>query len=285
MQMPDQGIQRQTEPEEEEVRQPQSNLSGNAPLAQRQEVDEDEETQIQEKSNASERIQAQEAEEEGKTTIQTKSAHNQRHSIIADVQLQQNPPKKTIDKKALSIINAAQNTKTAIDKRAIQVVKDILNIYYPAQTKLVKKVVYKESETGLRTTAATFPNAKGTITVGKYFVTHTTMKGFARRVLQVDHELEHIRQQRRGMGGPHRADLREFLAFKREALSPEISGTGSISHSTRVALIDAALKYYYKLDKTKRSKYSQDRNRLLNARKGHASRSGRKHKPPPGPPP
>ena len=206
----------------------------------------------------------------------------QQRSIVPKIQLQPKPRKKTLDDKALKIINAAQNSKTAIDKRAIQTVKDIINTYYPTQAKLVKKVVYKESEPGLRATAATFPNAKGTITVGKYFVTHTTKKGFARRVLQVDHELEHVRQQRRGLGGPHRADLREFLAFTREALSPELPGTGRVSHSTRVALIDAALKRYYKLDKDQKTKYSNERDRLLKARKEHAAKSGRKHKPPPG---
>ena len=67
---------------------------------------------------------------------------------------------------------------------------------------------------------------QGKITVGHSFLQQTTEQGFARRVLQVDHELEHVRQHRAGMGGANRQDEREFLAFQREALEPELAGTG-----------------------------------------------------------
>jgi hypothetical protein len=164
------------------------------------------------------------------------------------------------------------------------VVNDIIKTYYSSEAGLVKKVVYKESEPGLETSVATSKTAKGTITVGKYFVTHTDKRGLARRVLQVDHELEHIRQHRRGMGGPKTAHLREFLAFTREALSPEVAGTGRVSHSTRVSLIDGALKHYYKIgSKADRDKHKDKRDKLLEARKEHAAKSGRKYGPPPGP--
>jgi hypothetical protein len=93
------------------------------------------------------------------------------------------------------------------------------------------------------------------------------------------------RRHRRGMGGPKTAHLREFLAFTREALAPEVEGTGRVSHSTRVSLIDAALKHYYKTGKPDRDKHKDKRDKLLEAPKEHAAKSGRKYGPPPGPSP
>jgi hypothetical protein len=192
-------------------------------------------------------------------------------------------PGRTLSASAQAIITNAQDTSVPIDQRAVETVRAIIRTYYPTQAELVEEVVYKESEGGLKATAATFPNAKGTIAVGRYFVTQTTRTGFARRVLQVDHELEHIRQQRRGLGGPHRADLREFLAFSREALAQERSGTGRIRPATRVRLIDAALARYYRLNPNQRVTYAYDRDRLIAARRDHARRSRRTYPPPPGP--
>jgi uncharacterized protein DUF4157 len=186
-----------------------------------------------------------------------------------------------IDKKAQAIINAAQNTKIPIKKRAIQAVNNIIKTYFPSQAGMVKKVVYKASEPGLEVSAASTPKAKGTITVGDYFVKNTNKKRLARRVLQVDHEFEHIRQQRQGLGGPQRKHLREFLSFTREALSPEKPGTGRVSHSTRVALIDAALKNYSKLKNKEKIMYKKKCVNLIAARKTHSAKSGRKHPHPP----
>lgn len=77
----------------------------------------------------------------------------------------------------------------------------------------------------------------GTITVGRYFVELTTAKGLARRVLRVDHELEHIRQHRAGLGGPG------TKAFGSPGLLPRSSFTRTRRHrksqslDARVSLI------------------------------------------------
>lgn len=195
----------------------------------------------------------------------------------------QRAPSRKLDKKALAIVKAAGDTSKKIEERAIQVVKDIINTYYPSEAGLVKKIKYDPKEKGLSVDVAKLKKAKGIIYVGDYFVNNTTKQGLARRVLQVDHELEHIRQHRGGLGGKKTEALREFLAYHREGLSPELPGTGRISHSTRVALIDGALKNYYKMEKVDRKKHKKKRDELLEARKKHASKSGKNHPPPPGP--
>jgi hypothetical protein len=197
--------------------------------------------------------------------------------------LLQRAPSRKLDKKAQAIVKAAGDTSKKIEERAIQVVKDIINTYYPSQSGLVKKIKYDPKEIGLSVDVAKSKKAKGIIYVGDYFVNHTTKKGLARRVLQVDHELEHIRQHRGGLGGKKTKALREFLAYHREGLSPELPGTGRISHSTRVALIDGALKNYYKMGKGDRKKHKKKRDELLKARTKHASKSNKNHPPPPGP--
>jgi hypothetical protein len=75
--------------------------------------------------------------------------------------------------------------------------------------------------------------------VGRYFIEH--IDGFARRVLQVAHELQHVQQQGNGMGGLRNQDKREFLAFSWEGLEPEKTGSGRLSDATRRDVIDAAL--------------------------------------------
>jgi len=117
--------------------------------------------------------------------------------------------------------------------------------------------------------------------VGDYFVNNTTKAGFARRVIQVDHELEHIRQHRAGMGGPKTKKLREFLAYHREALAPEPSGTGKVSHATRVDLIDAALKNYFCMSDDQRKEHVGKKDELLKVRADHVEKS---HKTFPEPP-
>jgi hypothetical protein len=83
MQMPEQGIQRQTEPEEEEVLQPQSISSGISSIAQKQEGEEAEEVQMQTEPEEEEQIQAQEAEEE-EEQIQTKEMRGSRLRKTSD---------------------------------------------------------------------------------------------------------------------------------------------------------------------------------------------------------
>jgi hypothetical protein len=84
--------------------------------------------------------------------------------------------------------------------------------YYPTEATKVAAVIYSESVTGLRTTrAGTGPTATGIIAVGRDFIDNTTETFFARRVLQVGHELQHIDQYRAGMIGANNKAKREFL--------------------------------------------------------------------------
>jgi hypothetical protein len=185
-------------------------------------------------------------------------------------------PKATaLDAKAQAIVDAAQDSKQNIATRAVQSVKSIISTYYSADADLVKEVAYVKSEPGLNTEVATGKNVKGKIEVGDYFVNNTTKKGLARRVIQVDHELEHVRQHRHGMGGPKTKNLREFLAYHREALAPELPGTGKVSHATRVDLIDAALKNYAGMSEDQKKAEAGKKDELLKIRPDHVKKSGK----------
>jgi hypothetical protein len=186
-----------------------------------------------------------------------------------------------LDTRARAVIRSAQDPTVPVDRRAIGAVRSIINTYYPTEASLVRGVIYDAAEVGLSTSVATGPTARGVITVGRYFVDHTDLQGLARRVLQVDHELEHVRQHRQGLGGPGTKGLREFSAFSREALKRELPGTGRVSHSTRVSLIDAALGNYHCLSAELRRRYSAGRTRLIVSRTLHVQLSGRTHPPAP----
>jgi hypothetical protein len=73
---------------------------------------------------------------------------------------------------------------------------------------MLSDAVYNENEPGLSTTRMVRGNdIKGKITVGKHFIEH--IDGFARRVLQVGHELQHVQQQRDGMGAARNQDKQD----------------------------------------------------------------------------
>ncbi len=153
--------------------------------------------------------------------------------------------------------------------------KAILDTYYPDDRDLVKDVVYTASDRGLTTDSVDSPTARGTIHVGRYFVEHATQGGgFARRVLQVMHELEHVRQHRRGMGGPAKKDEREFLAFRLEATAREARGTGNMDPGTRILLIDAALRHYNCLADDAKERYRSQQAELLTLRRQQKIENG-----------
>lgn len=196
------------------------------------------------------------------------------------------PKKKSaLDAPAETIVTAAQDGSKPVADRGVALVRAIIAIYFPTSAALVKEVVWRADEPGLLTNAADGKDVKGTIYVGTSFLDQATAKGFARRVIQVDHELEHIRQHRAGgMGGPSNSNLREFLAFAREAMQAELPGTGRISHSTRIGLIDEALRNYYALSADQRKHHSVTRQALLTERERHDGKSGNaKTEPPTGP--
>jgi hypothetical protein len=176
-----------------------------------------------------------------------------------------------LDTMARAIIAAAQDPKLGIYGRAVRAVWSILRTYYPTEAAKVAAVVYSEGVQGLRTTrAGTGPTATGIISVGRTFVEHTTDRFFARRVLQVGHELRHIDQYRAGMIGPANKAKREFLAHSWTAFAPEKPGTGCVARATRVDIIDCALAYCHCMSARERVPYAAYERRLLDLRKGLA---------------
>ena len=193
--------------------------------------------------------------------------------------------KSGLDATAKAIVTAAQDTSKPVAERAVALVRAILATYLSSDAGLVKDVVYddKRAAGGLNTESADGKDAKGTVSVGNAFVEQATEAGFARRVVQVDHELEHVRQHRSGLGGAGKSNLREFLAFSREALQAEFAGTGSVGHGTRIQLIDEALRRYYKLGADDRKTHEGKKNALLEEREKHNGKGGHPRTEPPGP--
>jgi hypothetical protein len=195
-----------------------------------------------------------------------------------------------IDDTARAIITAAQDTSLSFFARGVDLVWSILRTYYPAEATKVAGVVFVETGTrGLLTTrTGTGPTATGVITVGRDFIEHTTEEFFARRVLQVGHELQHIDQYRAGLIGPAHKAKREFLAHYWTAITPEPPGTGCVNSATRVAIIDCALAYCYCMSPDERAPYAQHERRLLELRSQLQPRtswppgSGMPSCPPPG---
>jgi outer membrane protein OmpA-like peptidoglycan-associated protein len=179
-----------------------------------------------------------------------------------------------LDRTARGMIAAAQDPNLSVDVRGVQVVWNILRTYYPTEAIKVSRVVYVDSTPGLATTSIAGPPITGEISVGRNFVNGTNPRFFARRVLQVGHELQHIDQWRAGMGGPARRAEREFLAHCWAALTPEKPGTACMPHATRVAIIDAALGNLNCLSGPTRAAHAQREAILLALRMREQAASG-----------
>ncbi len=187
-----------------------------------------------------------------------------------------------VDQTAQSIIDAASDQQRELRLRAIDVVQRIVNQYFAADATKISSIVFDERDPGLSTTyQGTGQSTTGIIHVGHSFVEQTTRVGFARRVAQVGHEIEHIDQHRSGMAGQGRQDEREYRAFYHEALFVERPGTGRIQHATRVNLIDAALGYYYCLDSSLQQQFANQQQELVDRRQTEVSASGRTFGPAP----
>jgi hypothetical protein len=183
-----------------------------------------------------------------------------------------------LDDTAKKIIEAAKDTSKPIDQRAKDAVNSIVKAYYDPSK--VDSVVYVESEVGLSTTpVGTGAATKGVITVGKDFVDH--IDSFARRVLQVGHELEHVNQHIDGKGGEGKKNEREFLAFYWEATQPEKAGTGRMPHATRVDLIDEALRNYYCMPDDVQKANATKKDELLTLRSSESKKGGNAQTDPP----
>jgi len=218
-------------------------------------------------------------------------------SPVHAVQRQQPQPQSTtsLDATALSIIRAAGDTTTTPNPavRAEGAVWGIIRAYYSSKAMNVNSVTYDNAKAG--TGLATEPYPVSNPTAGRIYVGDVFLNGvqsnFARRVLQVGHELEHIDQFRDPKLGPGAAkkDEREFLAFYHEALATEVPHTGTLGYSTRVALIDGALGYYNCLasapeedEKNAAKKYAANQQELLTRRSAEiATGKVRQTNPPP----
>ena len=172
-------------------------------------------------------------------------------------------PPNPLDGRAQAIIAAANAPTPGLSGRAVSTVWSILRTYYPAEATKVAWVIYAENEPGLLTTRlGTGPAVTGGIRVGKYFIEHVNAHSFARRVLQVGHELRHVDQYRAGVIDKARQPEREFLAHCWAVFAGERPGTGRMSYSMRVAIIDAALGYLNCLSAQVRARYRKHEERL-----------------------
>jgi hypothetical protein len=171
------------------------------------------------------------------------------------------------DDTAKAIIARAKDNRTAAADRAVQLIKDIVATYYAGDLAKLAGVVYDNAAagTGLQTeSVGSGENTKGKVFVGDTFL--NSVDSFARRVLQVGHELQHIEQYRTGLAGGQHKNLREFLAFHDEALAAEKPGTGRMDYGTRRNLIDGALGYFYCLTAQEQQDDAAKKDALLKRR-------------------
>jgi hypothetical protein len=201
---------------------------------------------------------------------------------VAQGSLQRQERKNPLDDAAKAIIAKAKDASVAVDKRGIQLVRDIIAQYYPSEAAKVDAIEFDDARagTGLVTqSVGAGATTKGKIAVGTYFV--TKVDAFARRVLQVGHELQHIDQYRSGLSGGQNQKKREFLAFHDEALAAEKPGTGRLSYSTRLALIDGALGYFYCLTGEEQESFASKKEALLKRREEVNGKAGNERTNPP----
>jgi hypothetical protein len=195
------------------------------------------------------------------------------HALL--LQRKQRTPN-TIDSRAEALINLAQDTSVAIDQRAQRIVAQILATYYPSDASKFTQINWVETNPGVTAVCASTgtPTMTCTMEVGRYFVEHISRSGIARRVLQIGHEIQHVNQHRKSLGGGTRRHEREFLSFHWEATAPEAAGTGRMPHATRVALIDAAIQHYNCFTTAEKSTYNTQYQQLLTLRQSEQAASG-----------
>jgi len=194
---------------------------------------------------------------------------------------QRDDDKNPLDAKAKAIIALAKGTKGKPEDNAVAIVNAIIKEYYAKDQALVDSVVFDDVKAGSGVHAeqkfsktSKSEESTGIIYVGNAFLKGVDDSHFARRVLQVGHEIEHIHQWREGLAGGHKGSEREFLAFYHEALSPEKPGTGLMQHSTRLRLIDAALGNFYCIASDKQKDYEAKKKDLLDRRAKEISAGG-----------
>ena len=188
---------------------------------------------------------------------------------VAQLLVQRAPAaRRGVDATAQGIIDTAKDAQRepSAEKRAVAAVWSIVRTYYAEHVDKIKAVSFKADEPGLSVTSEGRGDAAtGSIEVGSYFLDHIDQ--FARRVLQVGHELQHVDQYRARMTGRDKSAQREFLAFYWEALQEEKPGTGAMSAATRRSIVDAALGYLLCLSADEQRTYADKRDELLAKRR------------------
>jgi hypothetical protein len=183
-----------------------------------------------------------------------------------------------LDDRANNIIAIASRAGLNEAQKAVQIVQSIICVYFPNHASSVEGIEFRESvENGLEVSPAgtrSGAGATGRIYVSRQFLQGTTSQFFARRVLQVRHELQHIEQYQSGMTGQGNRRQREFLAHATVALSNEVEGTGRMSRTTRRDVIDEALRHYYCMPDADQVRHRTLRDDLLRRRETLV-RSGR----------
>jgi hypothetical protein len=221
---------------------------------------------------------------EGEAQAASRSGCGQRVRVASSVApgTIQRDAKNTLDAAAKAIIARAKDPQVAASVRAVALVNDIIATYFPSDAAKVQSVVYdnKGAGSGLQVqSVGSGPSTIGTIFVGDAFLGQ--VDSFARRVLQVEHELMHIDQYRGGLAGGQNKDKREFLAFSNEALASEKPGTGRMSFSTRLRLIDGALGYFHCLAKADQTALADKKAALLARRSEVNGKAGNEPVPEP----
>src|SRR5438132_1544753 len=198
------------------------------------------------------------------------------HSVAA-------PGKSTTaaDEHAKAIVTAAQAETPGIEERAVNAVTAIIDTYYPEKKSMVELVKWWETDLdGLQTTAqGSGTKVTGVIEVSRKFITHNTGRNFARHVLQVGHEVEHIQQHRDGMGGKKKKPEREFLAFYHEGIATEVPHTGHMGPEMRIDLLNEAIVNYNKLSDDDKKKYEDQYKDLLEKKSSYEAKLKPKAKP------
>ncbi len=182
-----------------------------------------------------------------------------------------------LDDRSNRIIAMASASGQSNQQKATSIITAIICYYYNPLQNTVRNITHDaDLSSGLMATRVGRGNtAKGDITVSNQFIEGTTRRHFARRVLQVGHELRHIQQYRSGLIGRGNQNEREFLAHSENALADEFVGTGRMSRATRRNIIDAALGYYFCLSTAKQQEYANRRRRLISRRAAINDSAGR----------
>lgn len=195
--------------------------------------------------------------------------------------MQREESKDVLDAKARAIIALAEDQKTGAEVRAVAIAKQIIKTYYSQDERLVDSVVYNNAKAGdgvvadqKFTRSSQNEESIGIIYVGDTFLSGVNKKHFARRVLQIGHEIEHIHQWRERLPGGHKKAEREFLAFFHEALLPEKPGTGRMQRSTRLRLIDASLRNFICMPSDRQHNHSAKKKELLERRAAEIASGG-----------